>query len=371
MQTILTIAGTRPEAIKLAPVILELRKRPDDFRALVCSTGQHREMLTQSFASFGIAPDIELDVMEPGQSLAGVTARLFGAIDEVLELEQPDWVLIQGDTVTVLVASLCCYFRRINIGHIEAGLRSGDIWAPFPEEVNRRVTTLVTQLHFAPTDAAADNLRTEGVAEESIRVTGNTVIDSLLWTAEKARVEPPELPAEVEAAVRDDRKMVLITGHRRENFGQGMENVCQAIAELASAYPNVLFFYPVHLNPQVQGPVNRILGSLNNVALSAPLPYVEFVRVMDLSHLILTDSGGIQEEAPSLSKPVLVTRDVTERPEGISAGTSKLVGTDRARIVEEVSRLLDDRNAYEGMAFAPSVYGDGQAAKRIVEALVS
>ena len=369
LKKIICFAGTRPEAIKLAPVIRELRASPKEFEVRLCSSGQHKELLYQALSDFGIRPDEDLAVMQPGQSLAGLCSSLFEAIDSCIERERPDWVLVQGDTTTVMAASLCAFYRRIKIGHVEAGLRSLNRFAPFPEEINRRVAGLVADLHFAPTEEARGNLLREGVPSESVIVTGNTAIDALLWMVELVRRNPPPLPLEVTHALSEGRKLVLVTGHRRESFGPGLQNICRAIKELAGRYRKVLFVYPVHLNPEVQKPVNEILGTVNGVLLTPPLSYKPFVRLMDASHLILTDSGGIQEEGPSLGKPVLVMREVTERPEGIAAGTSRLVGTTTSSIVRETRRLLDDRKAYQEMAKAKNPYGDGKAAKRIKRAL--
>ncbi|NKE72129.1 non-hydrolyzing UDP-N-acetylglucosamine 2-epimerase [Candidatus Manganitrophus noduliformans] len=368
---IIVLAGTRPEAIKLAPIILELKKNADLFEAVICASGQHNEMLCQALSDFEIVPDMNLSVMRSGQSLAGVTARLFEAIDHLLESERPDWILVQGDTTTAMVGALCSFYRRVKIGHVEAGLRSHNRWAPFPEEVNRRVAGMVADRHFAPTDRAKRNLLSEGVAESDILVTGNTVVDALLWMIERVRREQPSLSAEVLKALSNGKRMVLVTGHRRESFGPGFEQICLAIRTLAEMYRDVVFIYPVHLNPNVQEPVMRLLGKVERVLLTAPLTYKPFVWLMDRSALILTDSGGIQEEAPSLGKPVLVMRKVTERPEGVEAGTSRLVGTDRDQIVEGVTSALKSLGESRSVPLPYNPYGDGLAAQRIVQALRS
>lgn len=369
MPKIIFIAGTRPEAIKLAPVIKKFQEYNQILESLICSTGQHREMLKQAFLDFELSPDIDLALMSPGQSLAGLSSKLFQAVDDMLEREKPDWILVQGDTTTVMVASLCAFYKGIGVGHIEAGLRSFDRFHPFPEEINRKVTGLVADKHFPPTPGARENLIREGVPESAIKVTGNTVIDALLWMAGKVRLEKPLLPPPVERVLAEQKNYVLITGHRRESFGQGFENICLAIRELAHMFTQTAFIYPVHLNPNVQKPVLDILGDVPGVLLIEPQTYKPFVRLMDGCALILTDSGGIQEEAPSLGKPVLVMRDVTERPEGVEAGTSKLVGPNRDTIIREVTSLLTDDQAYAAMAQAQNPYGDGQASRRIFETM--
>jgi UDP-N-acetylglucosamine 2-epimerase (non-hydrolysing) len=364
----LLVFGTRPEAIKMVPVVRECRARPNEIEPIVCVTGQHREMLAQVTDYFGIAHDIDLDLMQPNQTLAGLTARCIERIDEVLAERQPDCVVAQGDTTTVMCASLAAFYRRLPFVHVEAGLRTGDIWSPFPEEMNRRVATLATALHCAPTERSRQNLLREGVADSTIHVTGNTVIDALLWSVEQERGRSAGWADK--HAMLGDRRVVLITGHRRENFGGGFENICRAIAELAAKFPDIAFVYPVHLNPNVQEPVRRILSCLDNVHLLPPAPYPEFVWLMDRSTLILTDSGGVQEEAPSLKKPILVMRDTTERPEALDAGAVELVGTDTSRIVAAVSRLLTDPAEYARRQISQNPYGDGHAAERIVELIV-
>ncbi len=370
---ILTIFGTRPEAIKLAPVIGQLR-RSSTLQPVVCVTAQHRQMLDQVLSTFGITPDHDLNVMAPGQDLFDITERSLSGLKTVLDRERPDLVLVQGDTTTAFVAALAAFYRRIPVGHVEAGLRTYDTHRPFPEEANRRFVSVVANYHFAPTEWSRSNLLAERVSEDRIWVTGNTVIDALLLVAEEQK--KPEADRRWKDHFRKtwqidlaaDRKLVLVTGHRRENFGQGFENICQALRALAER-PDVRIVYPVHLNPNVQEPVRRLLGAKQNITLIEPLEYEPFVFLMRHARLILTDSGGIQEEAPSFGKPVLVMRDTTERPEGIEAGTVKLVGTDTARIVGEVARLLDDRSAYDAMSHAANPYGDGKASARIVDVL--
>jgi len=369
---ILVFMGTRPEAIKLAPVVAALRHAPG-FRCTVVATGQHKEMFRQVADQFGFSVEADLDVMRPDQTLAGLTARLMEAIDRWLGAAPPDMALVQGDTTTVMVAALACFYRRIPIGHVEAGLRTGNIWSPFPEEVNRRLATPLVALHFAPTESARAALLREGVSDASIAVTGNTVIDALRMEVEIQERDPAlrqAIDGELSALLGPDWArvpFVLITGHRRENFGEGIEQICQAIATLARRFPDHRFVYPVHLNPNVHLHVNRLLGGLPNARLIAPQGYRNFVALMSRCRLVLTDSGGVQEEAPSLGKPVLVMRDTTERPEGVEAGTALLTGPKAAAIVEHASRLLTDARAYRSMATARNPYGDGHAAERIVE----
>ncbi len=373
---IAAIFGTRPEAIKMAPVVLALqRERGIDCR--VCVTAQHRQMLDQVLEVFDLRPDADLDLMRSDQTLADFTARAVSAIDRYLAEDEPELVLVQGDTTTVFCAALACFYRRIPVGHVEAGLRTGDMGAPWPEEANRVLTTRLAALHFAPTRWSRDNLRREGVPAKAIKVTGNSVIDALFLARERAEALEGGvggLPPEWFAGKRRGAgpEIVLVTGHRRESFGDGFENICEAIATLARAFPAVHFVYPVHLNPNVRAPVSRILGAdggrLPNVHLLEPLSYLPFVRLMARSHVVLTDSGGIQEEAPSLGKPVFVMRDTTERPEGVAAGTVKLVGTRRDVIVREVGRVLRNPTAYRAMAGRKNPYGDGRASERIVKA---
>lgn len=371
MKKIGVIFGTRPEAIKLAPVILALQQDAR-YQCQVCVTAQHRQMLDQVLKVFGITPDHDLNLMRPNQTLSGLTARAIEALDGYLAAEKPDLILVQGDTTTVFCAALTAFYRHIPVGHVEAGLRTGNLQAPWPEEANRVLTTRLTDLHFAPTEIARNNLQREGVAENRIYVTGNTVIDALFLALDKVKADPPTIPgfSDKKITFTRDKPMVLITGHRRENFGDGFEKICTAIARLAEQFPQVQFVYPVHLNPNVREPVNRIIGGPGhaNIHLIEPLPYLPFVALMNQSAVVLTDSGGIQEEAPSLGKPVLVMRETTERPEAVDAGTVKLVGTDQEKIVSEVSRLLTDPNEYERMSRAHNPYGDGKASARIVRA---
>jgi UDP-N-acetylglucosamine 2-epimerase (non-hydrolysing) len=367
MKKIAIIFGTRPEAIKLAPVILELKKDPF-FQCEVCITAQHREMLDQVLEIFGIVPDVDLNLMEPNQGLAAFAAKALIHLDEYLKNSKPDMILVQGDTTTVFTAALAAFYNRIPVGHVEAGLRSGDIYAPFPEEVNRMLATRMTSFHFAPTEGNKQNLLREGVKESTIHVTGNTVIDALMLARDKVEKYPPEVEG-IDEKLLAGKRMILITGHRRESFGEGFENICHAIYSLAMAFPDVQFIYPVHLNPNVQEPVKRILGTGNtpNIHLINPLSYLPFVYLMNKSTLLLTDSGGIQEEGPSLKKPVLVMRDVTERPEGVDSGVVKLVGTNPEVIIAAVTELLNDHMAYDKMISGENPYGDGKAAKRIVD----
>jgi UDP-N-acetylglucosamine 2-epimerase (non-hydrolysing) len=361
------VFGTRPEAIKLAPVVLELRCRPE-CEVAVCVTAQQREMLDQVLQLFGITPDVDLDLMRPNQSLAAFAGRAIPALETALGELRPDMVVVQGDTSTTLYAALAAFYRRIPVAHVEAGLRTRDLYSPFPEEANRVLTGSLTTLHFPPTERAARNLLGEGHPRERVLVTGNTGIDALLMTA--ARADSGVLRPILGSQAADGSRVVLITAHRRESFGEGFTSLCSAIADLVESRPEVLFVYPAHLNPNVQDPVGRILRPLaervSNLLIPAPLPYLEFVALMKRSYLILTDSGGIQEEAPSLGKPVLVMRDTTERQEAIEAGTACLVGTSRERIVQGTVRLLDDPVAYRAMANAANPFGDGTAARRIV-----
>lgn len=373
MLKILSVFGTRPEAIKMAPVIKELGKHPEIFQSLVCVTAQHRQMLDQVLNLFEIKPDFDLDIMRPGQDLFDVTCNVLQGLKGVLVQVKPDLVLVHGDTTTTMAATIASYYSRIRVGHVEAGLRTHDKYAPFPEEINRRVTGAVADLHFAPTAAARDNLLAEGVAESCIHVTGNTVVDALLSVSARiAEDDNLRVRFEREFSFLDSsKKLILVTGHRRENFGAGFENICQALADIAASRDDVEILYPVHLNPNVQEPVRRILGdgTRTNIHLIEPVDYLPFVYLMNRSYLIITDSGGVQEEAPSLGKPVLVMRDTTERPEAVEAGTVRLVGTDCARIVSEARSLLEDTEAYQRMALAHNPYGDGRAAQRIAAAL--
>jgi len=369
---VLSIFGTRPEAIKMAPVVHALVAEPR-IESRVCVTAQHRQMLDQVLNLFEITPDYDLDIMKPGQSLGEITSAVLNGLDPILAEFAPDMVLVHGDTSTTFAATLAAYYRRITVGHVEAGLRTGNLYAPWPEEANRKLTGALAALHFAPTQRAHDNLLAEAVPSSNIIVTGNTVIDALLWMKERIEAEPAidnDLRQHFDF-LRDDARLMLITGHRRENFGDGFENICKAISALARDFPEVDFLYPVHLNPNVREPVNRILDGLTNVHLIEPQEYRPFVWLMGRSYLILTDSGGIQEEAPSLGKPVLVMRDTTERPEAVEIGTAKLVGADYTRIIEGVSELLSDDAAYNAMADAKNPYGDGHAAAAIVDALIA
>lgn len=368
MTKVAVFVGTRPEGIKMAPLVRAL-KADRRFDCYLVSTGQHREMLQQVMADFDISADYDLGVMQPGQTLASLSSRLFEKIDAVLAELSPDYVLVQGDTTTVQVAALCAFYRGIKVGHVEAGLRSHNMYAPFPEELNRRVAGLIANVHFAPTEGAANNLLAENTSKDSVHITGNTGIDALLMMVDKVRQSPPALPSELADFIANYSKYVLITGHRRENFGQGFKEICGAITELADVFPNVGFLYPVHLNPNVRRPVNEIIRDRPNILLCEPQEYKSFIHLMDQSHLILSDSGGVQEEAPSLGKPVLVMREVTERPEGIEAGCARLVGASKTTIISEVSTLLTDQRQYQAMAKAQNPYGDGMASDRICNIL--
>ena len=360
--------GTRPEAIKLAPVILALQQKTPKFSSLVCATAQHRQMLDQALVPFGTNPDYDLDIMSPGQTLAQVTARAMEGLDNVVSLEKPDVILVQGDTTTAFCGALTGYYHQTKVGHVEAGLRTGNKYAPFPEEINRGMVGRIADYHFAPTEQAKQTLLNEGIADQSVFVTGNTVIDALLWVRERVQAAPPELPKGLFEAI-TGQKMILVTGHRRESFGDGFDNICHSIREIADSFENVTFVYPVHLNPNVREPVNRILGSHQRIHLIEPLSYAPFVWLMDRAAIVLTDSGGVQEEAPSLGKPVLVMRETTERPEGIAAGNAFLVGVKRERIVAGLRQLLCAPERRAMMAAVNNPYGDGLAAKRIVDIL--
>jgi len=369
MKRLLFVFGTRPEAIKLAPLILAAQARPGDFAVRLCATAQHRQMLDQVLQIFGLVPDDDLDLMRPGQTLAGLTARVVEGVDAVLQASRPDMMVVQGDTTTVMAGSLAAFYRRVPVAHVEAGLRTHRMDAPFPEEMNRVVTSHIAALHFAPTAAARANLLREGIKDETIHVTGNTVIDALFLALERVRQAPPAIPGLSAADLASEARRVLVTGHRRENFGEGFEAICRALLRLAQLFPDVLYIYPVHLNPNVREPVTRLLGHQANIRLIAPLDYLPFVRLMSLSEIILTDSGGVQEEAPSLGKPVLVMRETTERPEAVEAGTVRLVGTDENLIVSEAARLLGDPAARVAMSQAHNPYGDGHASPRILDAI--
>jgi UDP-N-acetylglucosamine 2-epimerase (non-hydrolysing) len=368
---ILSVFGTRPEAIKMAPVVKALEGEAN-IESKVCVTAQHRQMLDQVLSLFDIAPDFDLDLMKPGQDLTDITANVLCGMHQVLQEWHPDLILVHGDTTTTFAASLAAYYEKVPVGHVEAGLRTGNIYSPWPEEMNRRLTGRISAVHFAPTEKARQNLLAEGVPDAQIHVTGNTVIDALLKVTDRVctdEVLKLDL-AEKFPFLDDAKKLILVTGHRRENFGDGFENICHALKSLGQR-EDVQIVYPVHLNPNVQEPVRRILSDCSQVHLIDPLDYLPFVYLMTRSYLIITDSGGVQEEAPSLGKPVLVMRDTTERPEAVEAGTVVLVGTDRNSIVTAALRLLDDADAYQSMSIAHNPYGDGRAAQRIVELLSS
>ncbi|AXW86257.1 UDP-N-acetylglucosamine 2-epimerase (non-hydrolyzing) [Lonsdalea britannica] len=367
---VLTVFGTRPEAIKMAPLIHALAQDAF-FESRICVTAQHREMLDQVLELFGIKPDFDLNIMQPGQGLSEISCRILSGLKPVLEDFRPDLVLVHGDTSTTLMASLAAFYQRIPVGHVEAGLRTGDIYAPWPEEANRTLTGHLAQYHFAPTDSARLNLLKENVPDAAIKVTGNTVIDALFWVRDLIARDPKlNQPLQAQYAfLSEQRKMILVTGHRRESFGGGFERICSALAAIAQRHPDVQIVYPVHLNPNVSEPVNRILSGIDNIFLIAPQNYLPFVYLMNRAYLILTDSGGIQEEAPSLGKPVLVMRDTTERPEALASGVVRLVGTDATKILNNVSELLTDESAYQAMSQAQNPYGDGHASQRILAAL--
>jgi len=376
MKKILTVFGTRPEAIKMAPLVKELEKEKA-FESRVCVTAQHREMLDQVLEIFDIKPDYDLNIMKPNQDLYDITSNILLGIKEVLDDFKPDLVLVHGDTTTTFATTLASFYKKISIGHVEAGLRTGNIYSPWPEEANRKLTGILAKYHFAPTNTAKKNLLKEGIKEENIIVTGNTVIDALFLVLEKIKQDKnleQEIINKINSKISTHYSLlntnyILITGHRRENFGEGFINICEAIKELAIKYPDFNFVYPVHLNPNVRKPVNEILSNSDNVFLIEPLDYLPFVYLMSKSYLILTDSGGIQEEAPSLGKPVLVMRDTTERPEALEARTVKLVGTDKKKIIKEVSKLIENKDEYDKMSTSINPYGDGMASKRIVEFL--
>ncbi len=387
-QRILLVFGTRPEAIKMAPLVKEFEKQPDRYETLVCVTGQHREMLDQVLRLFEIVPQYDLNIMKHGQDLYDVTARVLVGLRDVLKETQPDWVLVHGDTTTSMAAALAAFYQHVPVAHVEAGLRTHDPYSPWPEEMNRQITSRIATCHFSPTPLSKQNLLNEGVDETAITVTGNSVIDALYMTIDKIKGNPA-IQGEINEALlksglpqnmtenivspdQDGRKLVLITGHRRENFGKGFQNICNAIKTLTERFPGVDFIYPMHLNPQVREPIQQVFGETadKNIFFIEPLEYLPFVYLMNQSTMVLTDSGGIQEEAPSLGKPVLVMRDTTERPEALEAGTVKLVGSDYHLIVSETSRLLEDSGYYNAMAQATNPYGDGKASSRIVEFLL-
>jgi len=374
MQKVLIVFGTRPEAIKMAPLIKEFEKYKKDFHIKVCVTAQHREMLDQVLELFEIEPDYDLNIMEPGQDLYDITSKVLLGLRNILQEFQPDLVLVHGDTTTTFSATLAAFYQKIDVGHIEAGLRTGNIYSPWPEEANRLLTTQISKYHFAPTESNKMNLLKEHIPEANIIVTGNTVIDALFWVLNKIQNSDSLKTALIETIKESgypisNRKMVLITGHRRENFGEGFLNICTALQELAMQYPDIDFVYPVHLNPNVQKPVKEILSGIENIYLIEPLEYLPFVFLLNHSYIILTDSGGVQEEAPSLGKPVLVMRDTTERPEAVQAGTVILVGTDKENIKYYVKKLLEDTQYYKKMAYAHNPYGDGNACSKVINFL--
>lgn len=382
MKKIMLVFGTRPEAIKMAPLVKEFQKHPDKFETIVCVTGQHRQMLDQVLEIFDIKPDYDLNIMKQGQDLYDVTARVLTGMRDVLDKSKPDVVLVHGDTTTSTAAALAAFYKQIPVGHVEAGLRTNNIYSPWPEEMNRQITGRIATYDFAPTPLSRDNLLNENVSDDKITVTGNTVIDALYWVVDKMKTDVnlgKDLQKVLEGVgynvdrLNDGKKLVLITGHRRENFGDGFISMCKAIKTLTEKYPEVDFVYPMHLNPNVRKPIHEVFGenleSLGNMFFIEPLEYLSFVYLMEKSNIVLTDSGGIQEEAPGLGKPVLVMRDTTERPEALEAGTVKLVGTNYDKIVKEVSTLLDDEKYYDAMSKAVNPYGDGKACCRIVNSL--
>ena len=361
MIRVLSVFGTRPEAIKMAPVVAELKRRSGTFDARVCVTAQHREMLDQVLEFFDITPDADLNIMRENQTLGQITADVLGGLDPILGEMKPDLVLVHGDTTTTMAAALASFYRRVAVGHVEAGLRTNDMYYPFPEEMNRVLADAISTLHFAPTRTSLENLLAAGVARDSIFVTGNTVIDALIAVAGDARL--PDSPVPV------DGRLILVTAHRRENFGEPLTNACRALREVADAHEDVRIVYPVHLNPNVQRVAHDVLGGHDRIHLLEPVPYPVLVRLMKDAHMVVTDSGGIQEEAPSLGKPVLVLRNETERPEAVDAGTVRIVGTDTGKVRDEIERLLTDASAYAAMAEAANPYGDGQAARRTADAI--
>lgn len=384
MKKVMLVFGTRPEAIKMAPLVKEFQKYPADFQTIVCVTGQHREMLDQVLEIFEIEPDFDLDIMKPGQDLYDVTAQVLTGMRDILKEIQPNVVLVHGDTTTSTATALAAFYQQIPVGHVEAGLRTHNIYSPWPEEINRQITGRIASCHFSPTTLSKQNLLNEGVDEQQITITGNTVIDALYMMVKKIKADGTlrnAIGKLLQNAGYDvlrlttGRKLILITGHRRENFGIGFINICHAIKTLAETYPNVDFVYPMHLNPNVRKPIHEVFGEklneTDNIFFIEPLEYPSFVYLMEQSSIVLTDSGGIQEEAPGLGKPVIVMRDTTERPEALEAGTVKLVGTDYDKIVNEVSSLLSDENAYRKMSKAINPYGDGLACKRIVDTFLS
>ncbi|EEH69382.1 UDP-N-acetylglucosamine 2-epimerase [Acinetobacter sp. ATCC 27244] len=371
VKRVLLVFGTRPEAIKMAPLALKLQEFSQDFETRVCVTGQHRQMLDQVLELFNLKPDFDLNLMKPGQTLSDVTSGVLKGLEQVFTEWAPDLILVHGDTATTFAASLAAYYHKIKIGHVEAGLRTGDLYSPWPEEANRQLTGVLTNYHFAPTQSSYQNLMKENVDPATVVITGNTVIDALLQVKTKVEQDQQLIQKFVQefSFLDKDKKLILVTGHRRENFGQGFLNICTALANLAKKYPDIQIVYPVHLNPNVQQPVNELLANIDNVSLIAPQDYLPFVYLMNRSYLILTDSGGIQEEAPSLGKPVLVMRDTTERPEAVDAGTVRLVGTDISNIETAVSELLENPEIYATMAEAHNPYGNGTACQQIIDFL--
>ncbi len=383
---VLVVFGTRPEAIKMAPVIRELKKYPDKVECKVCVTAQHREMLDQVLRLFNIEPDYDLKIMENNQTPTQVASAVLSRLEPILKDEKPDWVLVQGDTTTVAAASLAAFYARAKVGHVEAGLRTYDKWQPFPEEINRKIASVIADLHFAPTEKSCQNLLKEGVPRENIVITGNPVIDALYWAAsmpldaetlrlfELIGINSSDNYSEnnVQKSPNNSLRLILVTAHRRENFGQPLENICLALRDIAKKYSGkVKIFYPVHLNPNVWNPVHKLLGDVPEIILTPPIEYLPLVHIMKRSYLVLTDSGGIQEEAPAFGKPVLVLRNVTERPEALEAGTVQVIGTDKEKILQEVTDLLEDKGQYEKMSKAINPYGDGKAAKRIAGVLLN
>ena len=366
MKKILLIFGTRPEAIKMAPLVKEFQKHPDDFETRVCVTAQHREMLDQVLDFFNIKPDYDLDLMKPGQNLYGLTATIIESLKPILEEFTPDYVFVHGDTTTTMAGSIASFYSGAKVCHVEAGLRTNNKLSPFPEEINRQITGRICDYHFAPTETSKKNLLKENISDSSILVTGNTVIDALIKSVEKVNENPTQLIQDLSKQI-GNQEVVLVTGHRRENHGVGFERICKGLKRIAKDDTNRIIIYPVHLNPKVQEPVNRILSEVNNVLLIDPLAYQDFIWLMNRSKIIITDSGGVQEEAPSLGKPVLVMRDTTERPEAVEAGTVLLVGTNKELIVSEALNLLNNKNVFEKMSKLHNPYGDGLASKRIIE----
>lgn len=369
LKKILIIAGTRPEVIKLAPVIRAIRLRPTDFESVYCCTGQHREMVAQANEVFDLVPDIDLALMAPGQSLSSLTALLFRAIDDVIEESNPDVIIVQGDTTSAFVGAMCGFYRRLEVGHVEAGLRTGDIYSPFPEELNRSVIGKVATFHFAPTQGAAENLINEGCNPASVFVTGNTVVDALNWVKRSGRLSPTiEISPPLAGRIRTN-KFILVTSHRRESFGGGLAATCNALLRLTREFPGIDIVFPVHLNPKVKGPVYELLGASEQIHLLPPVSYPTLLWLMSECYIIISDSGGIQEEAPSFEKPLLILRETTERPEAVESGCARLVGTDEIKVFEQASILLNDRNVYESMCVKKSPFGDGDAGEKIAQIL--